>query len=89
MVHYEVDQSKQVLEKWLGFPVISFAYPYGAFDKQAMEVVKEAGFKTAVSTVPGIEVTNDNRLFLFRLRPGQRSGVSLIDFLKSSSFKEF
>ena len=50
---YEIAESKKMLEDMYHIHVVSFAYPNGAFDLQAANVVKEAGFSTAVSTIPG------------------------------------
>lgn len=80
-VKFEVEQSKAILERELGIPIVSFAYPYGAFDLNAINIVKNAGFKTAVSTVAGIDVSEDNMFFIYRLRPGYRTGKQLLDFL--------
>lgn len=80
-VRAEVFQSKVTLEKLIGKPVNSFAYPFGAFDEQAVQVVKEAGYESAVSTIPGIEQQKEQKLFLYRLRPGGRVGKSLLDWL--------
>ncbi len=88
-VEYEALESKKLLEDELHIPIVSFAYPYGAFDKQAIEVVKTANFKTAVSTVPGIEASQANRFFLFRIRPGGRTGDYLLRFLEQTAFKPY
>lgn len=85
-VEYEVGESKKFLEKTLGIQVVSFAYPYGAFDNQAINVVKDAGFKTAVTTIHGNLVANTNRYFIYRLRPGARVGESLIKLIEQKSF---
>ncbi len=85
-VSYEVLESKRLLEEWLHIPVVSFAYPYGAFDDQTIDIVKNAHFTAAVSTVPGIEASEKNRFFLYRLRPGGRSGNELLRFLQQSKF---
>jgi len=86
---YEVSQSKKDLENIIKAPVYSFAYPYGAFDEQAIEAVKNAGFTNAVSTVPGIVHTNNSEYFLYRLRPGYRTGKDLLDYLEGNSFKAY
>jgi len=86
---YEIDESKQWLETNYHLQVVSFAYPNGSFDQQAADVVKNDGFTTAVSTIPGIEQNNDNRFFLYRLRPGYRTGQTLIDWLQQSSFQAY
>lgn len=86
-VQDEVLESKKVLEKNLGISVVSFAYPNGAFDKQSIEVIKNAGFTTAVTTTPGIEVNLQNRYFIYRIRPGARTGEDLLKYLEQNSFK--
>lgn len=86
---YEVSQSKKDLENMINSSVSSFAYPYGAFDEQAIEVVKNAGFTNAVSTVPGIVHTNNSEYFLYRLRPGYRTGKDLLNYLEGDSFKTY
>lgn len=85
-VQFEVNNSKTTLEQLTHKPVVSFAYPYGSFDNQAIQVLKDAGFETALSTVPGIEVSQQNRYFLYRLRPGARSGQVLLNWLNQSRF---
>jgi len=40
----EIFQSKSYLENLIGSSVVSFAYPYGAFNKTISNLVKEAGF---------------------------------------------
>lgn len=84
---YEIAESRKVLQNMLKLPINSFAYPYGSFDQQAIKLVKEAGFTNAVSTVPGIQDTADNVNFLFRLRPGGRTGQALLSYLKQDSFQ--
>lgn len=80
-VTHEVTKSKQMLEQIIHKPVSSFAYPFGAFDQQAVEIVEKAGFTTAVATVPGIDQPQTNRYFLYRLRPGGRLGNDLLTWL--------
>ncbi len=84
---YEIGESKKMLEANYGKPVVSFAYPYGAFDSQAADIAKQVGFRTAVSTVPGIESSKNNQYFLYRIRPGGRTGQDFLNFLSQSSFK--
>lgn len=70
VVRKEIFGSKADLEKLLGIPIVSFAYPYGAFDKQALEITKAAGFTNAVSVIPGVNQSEDNLYYFYRLRPG-------------------
>jgi peptidoglycan/xylan/chitin deacetylase (PgdA/CDA1 family) len=83
---YQITQSRIALQKELHLPINSFAYPYGSFDQQAIELTKEAGFTNAVSTVAGITDTIDNKYYLYRLRPGYLTGQSLLDFLAQDKF---
>ncbi len=80
---YEIAQSKKMLEDIIRKPVISFAYPFGAFDQQAVDIVRQTGFTSATSTIPGIDHPQNNRYFLYRLRPGGRTGKYLLSWLES------
>lgn len=84
---YEITESKKELEKRLHITIQAFAYPYGAFDTQTIQTVKDAGFTTAVSTLPGTEASEENKYFLYRLRPGYTTGKSLLTFLDESTKK--
>lgn len=85
----EILESKRWLEERFHVPVVSFAYPYGAFDLQAIKLVKEAGFTNATSTIPGIEVNQNDRYFIYRIRPGHRVGQELLNYLSSNYFKPY
>lgn len=78
---HQIEQSKKDLEDIIKAPVYSFAYPFGVFDEQAIDLVKSAGYTNAVSTVPGVEHTNNSQYFLYRLRPGYRTGKDLLNYL--------
>jgi len=84
---YEISQSKKSLADMLHLSINSFAYPYGALDQQAVDLVKNAGYTNAVSTIPGIVQTEQNKFFLYRLRPGYRRGEELIKFLSQKDFQ--
>lgn len=86
---YQIDQSKAWLEKNYHLKVVSFAYPNGSFDQQAVQVVKADGFSTAVSTVPGVEQNQANRFFMYRLRPGYRTGQTLLTWLQQNYFSAY
>lgn len=88
-VGYQVSESKKVLEKLTGKKIVSFAYPYGAFDLSAAKVVEATGFTNSVSTVPGIIQSHENLFFLYRLRPGARGGENFLSWLSESKFKPY
>ena len=88
-VRFQVTDSRRILEKLSGKKVVSFAYPYGAFDLSATKVVEDSGYTSAVSTVPGIKHSTENRYFLYRLRPGERVGEELLNWLSNDHFSAF
>lgn len=71
----EIVQSKANLEKLFGISIESFAYPYGAFDDQAVRLVKEASYSAAVSTVPGANHHPQDLFVLRRWRAGVLNGT--------------
>ncbi len=85
----EIAQSKADLENTYHIHVVSFAYPSGSFDEQAIQLVKQAGYATAVSTIPGVEQNQLNRYFLYRLRPGYRTGQDLLEYLGQETFRPY
>ena len=89
LTQYEISESKRMIENTYQIHVVSFAYPNGSFDLQAADLVQLSGFTTGVSTVPGIMQSNGNRYFLYRLRPGIKTGQELLDWLKQDEFKAF
>jgi len=84
----ELIDSKHALEERFGVSVGSFAYPFGLYHPQQVELVKQAGYRSAVTTREGIENAGsweplalkrikisgkDNWLaFLLRMRRGRR-----------------
>lgn len=54
----ELIESKQQLEAQFGVPVQSFAYPFGLFGDDDVELARECGYETAVTTVDGIDTVS-------------------------------
>lgn len=79
----EILSSKSDLEQLIGVPVVDFAYPYGSYDQQAVDVVASGGFSTAVTTKQGEVHTFGSRYELPRIRPGVRTGEALISWIES------
>lgn len=88
VVQDEVVRSKRTLEEELGIPVVSFAYPYGGFTDRAVEAVREAGYTNAVTTVQGVTHGQGSLFTLSRLRPGNRTGESLLRFIEQQADKD-
>lgn len=64
-----VDCKKQ-LEERFGVSVKSFAYPGGYYNGEIINMVKEAGFETAVDTIAGVMHSLSDIYTLKRLRTG-------------------
>jgi peptidoglycan/xylan/chitin deacetylase (PgdA/CDA1 family) len=56
----EIKDSKSFLEEKLQLPVDFFCYPYGDYDNGVMDVLREAGYKGALTTRRGLVHRNDN-----------------------------
>ena len=65
---YEIIQGKAQLEAQLGHAVHSFAYPYGSYNATTLSLVRQAGFTTAVTTLPGTLQSASGIDELFRIR---------------------
>jgi peptidoglycan/xylan/chitin deacetylase (PgdA/CDA1 family) len=70
----EIAGSKKALEEHLGVPVKSFCYPTGTYNEITPQLVKEAGYTSAVTVAYG-QATSKNNLYLIpRVRvPGWAS----------------
>lgn len=77
-VRAEIQGSKETIENRLQVPVRHFAYPFGRcgdFTSNAKAILRDAGFETAVTTIPGYNRAGDDLLELKRFSPwGQNPG---------------
>ena len=71
---WEIAMSKQHLEEWLGRLVDLFAYPYGHVNDVTRQIVIEAGFKAACSTIYGAVTHKSDPFLLPRVRVGDWDG---------------
>ncbi|MEO8897942.1 MAG: polysaccharide deacetylase family protein [Candidatus Dormibacter sp.] len=62
----EIDTGKAALEQLLGHPVLDFAYPYGGFNSAVVQLLRQAGFRDAVSTMYGDTQSLNGRYLLHR-----------------------
>ncbi|MDP3731154.1 MAG: polysaccharide deacetylase family protein [bacterium] len=61
----EIQQSKEILEKVIGMPLLSFAYPFGgldSFDNETINLVKKSGFHYACANIHE-RVTNRSDIY--------------------------
>lgn len=65
----EIFASKRLLEDTFGMAVSHFCYPSGKFDGRTQDLVREAGYKTASTVLPGINPQGQNLFELRRFAP--------------------
>jgi peptidoglycan/xylan/chitin deacetylase (PgdA/CDA1 family) len=73
----EIQEGKQTLESLIGAPVDVFAYPNGKpdkdYDQRHRDMVRQLGFKCAVTTAPGVVTADSPNFELPRFTPWDRS----------------
>jgi len=79
----ELGASKCLLEKRLGIPVLDFAFPFGKASDcspAALEMLSRCGYRSAVTTVPGVNTPQVNPFELRRLQVGFESSLARFSF---------
>lgn len=69
---HEILQSKQELEKLLVKPINHFSYPHGAYNSDTLDIVKSAGFRSALMAWGGTVRRGANPLLLHRIELRQQ-----------------
>jgi len=77
---HEITESKKQLETLLNTPVEFFCYPYGSYDRDTLNMVRESGFRAAVTTQRGLGRYPEEAFALKRIRV--RGDYSLVRFLQ-------
>jgi peptidoglycan/xylan/chitin deacetylase (PgdA/CDA1 family) len=70
--HWELAESKSLIESHIGRPVRLFAYPHGKPEDVSADAaarVREAGYGLAFTTVSGANAVTDDRYLLRRISP--------------------
>ena len=62
----EISASRKKLEDQFGVPIEHFAYPYGDYSERTVELVRQAGFETAVTMHRGLNTLSTPALELRR-----------------------
>ena len=60
---WEILESKNCIEEVLDNEVKSFAFPYGAFNEKTVSLVKNLGFNSSVTVIPGFVNNSVNELY--------------------------
>jgi len=64
-----------MLVRVAGVPIDHFAYPFGHFTADIVELVRRAGYSSAVTVVPGVARASDDRLRLPRILVNGERGL--------------
>lgn len=65
---HEILEGRKILEEALSRPVDVFCYPYGNYDRDTVSIVREAGFRAAVTTEQGLGKYQEGPYTLKRIR---------------------
>lgn len=68
LLQHEIAGSRQAIEAHLHKPVRFFAYPFGQYDRQVIDVLRSAGYQAAVTTMAGVVHTSTALFELARVR---------------------
>ncbi len=83
---YEIIESKHVLEKKLGVEIKHFAYPVGGFSDEIKEIVKKAGYESALATNRGFDRENKDVFEINRVRFSDKDNRADILLMKLSGY---
>jgi peptidoglycan/xylan/chitin deacetylase (PgdA/CDA1 family) len=64
--HFEIQESKAVLEKLIEQPITGFSYPNGAASECTHHIVRRAGFEFACASYNDVAWRDSNRFYLPR-----------------------
>ncbi|HEY4972069.1 MAG TPA: polysaccharide deacetylase family protein, partial [Steroidobacteraceae bacterium] len=73
-LEHEIAGSRAALQAAFGVAVDHFSYPYGSFTDATIELAKRAGYRSAVSVVPGVARGGDDLFRLPRILVNGESG---------------
>jgi peptidoglycan/xylan/chitin deacetylase (PgdA/CDA1 family) len=77
----EINNSREQLEAMLNYPVKHFSYPNGTardFNTEIAELVKQAGYQSAVTLIAGKNGSGTDLCKLCRIEVGDENGVSVL-----------
>jgi peptidoglycan/xylan/chitin deacetylase (PgdA/CDA1 family) len=75
VARYEIAESRTALHNMLGAAIEHFAYPFGHFTADLVELVRHAGYASAVTVLPGVARSSDDRLRLPRILVNGERGL--------------
>lgn len=77
-LEHEISHSKKILQEQFGIPINDFCFPYGEFNSETVEVLKRAGYYTAITTQRARSTKSDSLLMLPRVHMTKRTSLALL-----------
>lgn len=74
-LYREIFLSKQILEEKLGTSIDFFVYPYGRFNQTVEQMIKDAGYKMALTTEFGTNIRENYLFEVQRVRVHGQNGL--------------
>jgi peptidoglycan/xylan/chitin deacetylase (PgdA/CDA1 family) len=75
VARYEISESRTALRSMLGVAIEHFAYPFGHSTAGIVELVRRAGYSSAVTVLPGVARASDDQLRLPRILVNGERGL--------------
>lgn len=72
---YEIAESRAALRRSFGVPVEHFAYPFGHFSAETVDLVRRCGYLSAVTVLPGVARASDDPFRLPRITVNGQQGL--------------
>ncbi len=85
----EIEDSRKILEEITGRPVLSFAYPRGAYNRETVELVRAAGYRAAVTLRPGNRGRAEDIFTLPRVTLRPRDGLAYFRLALGPFFERY
>lgn len=85
----EIVDSRRILEGIIGRPVVSFAYPRGAYNREIVELVRAAGYLSAVTLRPGNRGRPEDIFTLPRITLRPRDGRAYFRLVLGPFFERY
>src|SRR5579884_2316372 len=64
----ELERSRALIARWTGRPVRFFAYPAGRFTPALVQLLRQVGYRGAVTEIPGFVTASSHPFTLERVR---------------------
>jgi len=64
---FEIKESKRILEEKFSIKISGFSYPFGDYNQQTIEILRQAGYKFGISTIPKVNEGIENVYQIYRI----------------------